>query len=164
MLSVLLGDLSFVLPSSVTPLRNSRNTVTTRRISSSAGASAGNSRTRPICSTRRSTISTSSSSVPGKGSTTVLKRRFNALESSFTPRSRLLAVAIRLKPFTAWTSLFSSGIGNDFSDRIEISVSCTSEGILVNSSTRAIFPACIASLTGPGTSAFVEGPSANRRA
>ncbi len=37
----------------------------------------------------------------GRGSTTVLKRRRRALDSSSTPRSRSLAVAITLKPRTA---------------------------------------------------------------
>ena len=59
--SVPLGDFSLVLPSAVTPLRSSRKTVTTRRISSSAGFSAGSSSARPSWATRRSTISTSSS-------------------------------------------------------------------------------------------------------
>src|SRR5437764_674936 len=72
-----LGDLSLVLPSAVTPLRSSRNTVTTRRISSSAGFSAGSCKARPRSATRRDTISTSSSSVSGVGSTTVLKRRLS---------------------------------------------------------------------------------------
>ena len=70
-----LGDLSLVLPSSVTPLRSSRMIVTTRRISSSAGRSAGSSSARPSCSVRRLTIFTSSSSESGTGKTTVLNRR-----------------------------------------------------------------------------------------
>ena len=58
-----------------------------------------------------------------------------------TPRSRSLAVAITLKPWTAWTSSSSSGIGSVFSDRIVISASCTSDGMRVSSSTRASLPA-----------------------
>ena len=85
-------------------------------------------------------MSTSSSGVAGSGSTTVLKRRRSALESSLTPRSRSLAVAIRLKPRTAWTSWPSSGIGRVFSDRTVMSVSCTSAGMRVSSSTRAVMP------------------------
>ena len=41
------GDLILVLPSAVRPLRSSRKMVTTRRISSRAGGSAGISRARP---------------------------------------------------------------------------------------------------------------------
>ncbi len=81
-----------------------------------------------------------------------------------TPRSRSLAVAITLKPWTAWTSSSSSGIGSVFSLRIVISASCTSDGIRVSSSTRAIFPDSIARKTGPGTSASRLGPSASSRA
>ena len=92
--SVPVGDFSFDLPSSVLPSRSSRNTVTMRRISARAGGSAGRSSARPIDSTRICTIETSSSSVAGVGSTTVLKRRFSALDISLTPRSLLLAVAI----------------------------------------------------------------------
>ena len=43
--------------------------------------------------------------------TTVLKRRLSADDSSLTPRSRLLAVAMTLKPLRAWTSVLSSAIG-----------------------------------------------------
>lgn len=53
----------------------------------------------------------SSSSLAGSGRITVLKRRFKALDSSFTPLSRLLALAMTLKPRVACTSLFNSGIG-----------------------------------------------------
>ena len=60
--SVPVGDLSLVRPSSVRPLRNSRNTVTTRRISSSAAGTSGSASDRPSCATRRATISTSSTS------------------------------------------------------------------------------------------------------
>ena len=93
-----MGDLSLVRPSSVTPPRSSRKTVTTRRISSAPRGAAGRSSERPSWSTRRATMSTSSSTLAGSGSTTVLKRRRSALDSSLTPRSRSLAVAMRLKP------------------------------------------------------------------
>ena len=96
--------MSLVRPSAVTPSRSSRKTVTTRRISSTPSGAAGRSSERPIWSTRRETMSTSSSGVAGSGSTTVLNRRRSALDSSLTPRSRSLAVAMRLKPRTAWTS------------------------------------------------------------
>ena len=158
------GDLSFVRPSSVTPARSSRKIVTTRRISSSARVAGGSSSVAPTASRRSRTISTSSSALSGSGSTTVLKRRRIALERSLTPRSRSLAVAITLKPWTAWISSSSSGIGSDFSDRIVISASCTSDGIRVSSSTRASLPASIARYTGPGTSASRDGPSASSRA
>ena len=69
-----------------------------------------------------------------------------------------------LKPLTACSSPPSSGIGSVFSDKMVISASCTSEGIRVSSSTRAIFPAPIARITGPGTIASRDGPSAISRA
>lgn len=56
-------------------------------------------------------MSTSSSSVSGNGRMTVLKRRFSALERSFTPLSLLLAVAMMLNPRMACTSLFRLGDG-----------------------------------------------------
>ena len=94
----------------------------------------------------------------------MLNRRRSALDSSLTPRSRSLAVAITLKPLRACTSVFSSGTGSVFSDRIVISASCTSDGIRVSSSTRAIAPVRIARMTGLGTSAASVGPSASSRA
>ena len=162
--SVPLGIFSAVRPSAVTPLRSSRNTVTTRRISSCPAGTAGSSRATPSSPTRRVTISISSSIVAGSGSTTVLKRRRSAALRSFTPRSRSLAVAMTLKPLTACTSLFSSGIGRVFSDSTVTSASCTSDGRRVSSSTRAIEPVCIARMTGLSTSAARLGPSASRRA
>ena len=69
-----------------------------------------------------------------------------------------------LNPPTACSSLPSSGIGSVFSDKMVISASCTSEGIRVSSSTRAIWPAAIARMTGPGTMASRDGPSAISRA
>src|SRR5207237_876389 len=77
----------------------------------------------------------------GSGSTTVLKRRLSAADSSLTPRSRLLAVAMTLKPLIAWTSSPSSATGRAFSERIVISASCTSAGIRVSSSIRTSLPA-----------------------
>ena len=81
-----------------------------------------------------------------------------------TPLSRLLAVAITLNPWRACTSSSSSGIGSVFSDRIEISASCTSAGIRVSSSIRTSAPCSIARITGLGTSAPRVGPSASSRA
>jgi hypothetical protein len=69
-----------------------------------------------------------------------------------------------LKPLTACTSPPSSGIGSVFSERIVISVSWTSEGTRVSSSTRAMLPVSIARITGLATRAAGEGPSASRRA
>ncbi|CAM5655797.1 hypothetical protein SGRIM128S_03232 [Streptomyces griseomycini] len=125
---------------------------------------AGRSRERPIWSTRRETMSTSASGVSGSGSTTVLKRRRRALDRSLTPRSRSLAVAIRLKPRTACTSWPSSGIGRVFSDRMVMSVSWTSAGMRVSSSTRAVIPSAMARITGLGTRASRLGPWASSRA
>ena len=100
--SVELGDFRrTVLPSSVWPFLSSRKICTTRRTSCSAGGSAGSCSARPCSVTRLVTICTSSSCEAGTGSTTVLKRRFKALDSSFTPLSRLLAVAMTEKPGTA---------------------------------------------------------------
>ncbi len=155
------GDLSFVRPSVVTPSRSSRKTVTTRRISAIPSGAGGRSSERPIWSTRRDTMSTSASGVAGSGSTTVLKRRRRALDSSLTPRSRSLAVAIRLNPRTACTSWPSSGTGSVFSDRTVISASWTSAGIRVSSSTRAVMPSAIARMTGLGTRASRLGPRAS---
>ena len=94
----------------------------------------------------------------------MLKRRRSALERSLTPRSRLLAVAITLKPFSAWTSVPSSGTVIVFSERIVISPSWTSDGIRVSSSIRTSAPSRIAVITGLGTSACGPGPSASSRA
>jgi hypothetical protein len=69
-----------------------------------------------------------------------------------------------LKPWRARTSLFSSGTGSVFSERMVMSASCTSEGMRVSSSTRAILPSSIACLTGLETSAAIDGPSASSRA
>ena len=87
-----------------------------------------------------------------------MKRRFKALESSFTPLSRLLAVAMTEKPGTAWNSMPSSGTGKVFSDSTVIKVSCTSAGMRVSSSIRAILPSFMALTSGLGISAFSDGP------
>ena len=102
--------------------------MTTRRISSAAAGTSGRASAAPSSATRRATIVISSSAVAGSGRTTVLNRRRRALDSSLTPRSRSLAVAIRLKPRTAGTSVSSSGTGSTFSERIVTSASCTSDG------------------------------------
>ncbi len=81
-----------------------------------------------------------------------------------TPLSRLLAVAMTLKPGLAWTSSSSSGTGRLFSERMVISASCTSAGMRVSSSTRTSAPVSIARMTGLGTSASRVGPSASSRA
>ena len=159
--SVDVGDLICVLPSSVLPLRSSRKICTMRRTSFSAGGSAGSCSARPISPTRLTTIATSSSSLAGTGNTTVLKRRFSAAESSLTPLSRLFAVAMTEKPRTACTSLPSSGMGKVFSDSTVIKLSCTSAGMRVSSSTRAILPVRIACIIGLGTRAFSDGPLAS---
>ena len=155
------GALTAVRPSAVTPDRSSRNTVTTRRISSSAAGTSGSSRAPASSATRVATMRTSSSISAGSGSTTVLNRRRSAEESSLTPRSRSLAVAMTLKPLTAWTSWPSSGTGSVFSDSTVISASWTSLGIRVSSSIRARPPVRIAVITGDGTSAPAVGPSAS---
>ena len=93
-----------------------------------------------------------------------MKRRLRAEDRSLTPLSRLLAVAMTLKPWTAWTSVSSSGTGSVFSERIEMRASWTSAGMRVSSSIRTRLPVCIARMTGLGTSAASEGPSARRRA
>jgi hypothetical protein len=93
-----------------------------------------------------------------------LKRRINAEERSFTPLSRLFAVAMTLKPRRAWISIPSSGTGSVFSESIVMSVSCTSLGMRVSSSTRASFPSRMAWNIGLGTRARSDGPSARSRA
>ena len=163
-LRVAVGDLSLSLPSSVRPERSSRKMVTNRRISSLGTLASANSRALPNWFTLVCTISTSSSRLLGRGNTTVLKRRCKALESSFTPRSRSLAVAMMLKPRVACTSVLSSGMGKVFSERIVIKASCTSDGMRVSSSIRTNWPCCMPCITGLGTKARSEGPSAKRRA
>ena len=76
------------------------------------------------------------------GIRTKLNRRLSAEDRSLTPRSRLLAVAMMEKPGLAKTMLSSSSSGMEtyFSDRIEISASCTSLVERVSSSNRPITP------------------------
>src|SRR5690349_23535001 len=52
----------------------------------------------------RSTLFPYTTLFRSSGRTTVLKRRRMAEESSLTPRSRSLAVAMTLKPWMAWRS------------------------------------------------------------
>src|SRR6185437_12812936 len=59
--SVPLGDLTLARPSSVTPWRSSRKTVTTRLISSAPCGVSGKPIERPSSATRRATMSTSCS-------------------------------------------------------------------------------------------------------
>ena len=162
--SVPVGTLSLVFLSAVKPLRSSRKMVTIRVISSSAGCSTGNFMVFSKLATRRRTISVSSCKLAGSGKITVLKRRLSALDKSFTPLSRLLAVAITLKPRMACTSVFNSGMGMAFSDKMVMSVSCTSAPIRVSSSIRAILPCFIARITGVSTKALSLGPLANNSA
>ena len=61
-----------------------------------------------------------------------------------TPLSLVLAVAIRENPFLAGTSIPSSGTEMRFSDKMEISASCTSEAHLEISSTLAMVPVSMA--------------------
>src|SRR5690606_40327765 len=86
------------------------------------------------------------------GMRTKLKRRLSADDRSLTPRSRLLAVAMTEKPGLAKTMLSSSSSGIDtyFSDRIEMSASCTSLVARVSSSNRPITPCSIAVMIGDG--------------
>ena len=94
----------------------------------------------------------------------MLNRRLSADDSSFTPRSRSLAVAMTLKPCRAWTSSSSSGMGRVFSDRMVMRASCTSDGMRVSSSIRATAPRSMARMTGLATTAARDGPSARSRA
>ena len=88
----------------------------------------------------------------------MLNRRLSADDRSLTPLSRLLAVAITLKPGRACTSESSSGMGSVFSDRMVMRASCTSAGMRVSSSMRTSEPASMARITGPGTSAAAARP------
>ena len=69
-----------------------------------------------------------------------------------------------LKPLVAWTSVSSSGTGSVFSERMVMRASWTSDGMRVSSSTRASRPSRMARITGLGTRAAIDGPSASRRA
>jgi len=81
-----LGDFSLVLPSALT-----RSAVREDRYDAAdllQGWRFGREfQGAPMLVARRWTMSTSSSMVAGSGSTTVLKRRRSALDSSLTPRS-----------------------------------------------------------------------------
>ena len=66
-----------------------------------AGGLSGSSNTLPNEATRFCTMLISSSKLSGTGKITVLKRRLSAEDNSLTPLSRLLAVAITLKPLIA---------------------------------------------------------------
>jgi len=78
--------------------------------------------------------------------------------------SRLLAVAMTLKPRWASTAELSSGIGSVFSDNTVIRVSCTSEPMRVSSSSRTMVPSSMARISGVGTSASRDGPLARSSA
>src|SRR5262249_20696024 len=86
------------------------------------------------------------------GIRTKLNRRLSAEDRSFTPRSRLFAVAMMEKPGWANTmlSVSSSGMETYFSDRIEISASCTSLVARVSSSNRPTTACSIAVMIGDG--------------
>ena len=100
----------------------------------------------------------------------VRQRHDNGVETSTERRGQLVDAFVAVvgggyhigsKSLGFWPS---SGIGRVFSDRIVISASCTSAGIRVSSSIRAIEPCSIATITGEGTSACGLGPSASSRA
>ncbi len=151
---------TFCLRSSVSPFLSSLNIVHTFSIISSSGSEAFKSRFPESCVTLVFTISISDSRFAGAGSITILKRRFNAADISLTPLSLVLAVAITENPFLAGTSSASSGTDMRFSERSEISASCTSEAQREISSTRAIVPSSIALNTGLLSIASNEGPFA----
>ncbi len=94
-----------------------------------------------------------------------LKRRLSAADISETPRSRMFAVAITVKPGAAAAVAYgvpvSSGTAIRRSERIETSASCTSGRQRVISSTRATRPARMAARTGESTSASSLGPFAS---
>ena len=105
-------------------------------------------------------MSISVSRSAGVGSTTMLNRRFRAADMSFTPRSRVLAVAMMEKPRCAGTSVASSGTEIRFSESSEIIASCTSEAQRVISSKRARLPDSIARKIGLLISDSWLGPRA----
>ena len=74
----------------------------------------------------------------------MLNRRFRAADISLTPLSRVLAVAMTENPLTAGISRPSSGTLSRFSDKMEISASCTSLAQREISSTRAMEPVSMA--------------------
>jgi hypothetical protein len=81
----------------------------------------------------------------------VVNRRRNADESSSTPLSRSLAVAMTLKLLMAWTRHRDRGAAGSF--RTGESASWTLEGIWASSSMRAMVPVSMAPITGDGTGA-----------
>ena len=155
---------TFCPPSNVSPFLSSRNTVQTLRTASSSGRAAGRRSCAESCFTRLSTISTSASRFFGLGKITMLKRRFSAADISFTPLSRVFAVAISEKPRAAACSRFNSGIETRFSESREMRASCTSGAQREISSNRAILPSSIARKIGVFTSARSLGPSAIKSA
>ena len=102
--SVPVGTLSVVRPSAVTPSA-ARGTPGPPGVPPPAPAARpAAAAPGPARATRRLTISISTSALSGSGSTTVLNRRFSALDISLMPRSRSFAVATSVKPATACTS------------------------------------------------------------
>ena len=96
-----------------------------------------------------------------------LNRRFRAALISFTPRSRVFAVAITLNPAMAnrlRLSSGSSGTAITRSLRTDRSTSCISSGQRVNSSNRTTLPSRIPRNSGAGTSDRSLGPSARSSA
>src|SRR5262245_62725801 len=98
-------------PSEVRALRSSRKVVT-----SSSATSAGSVASTPArCNSRVVSCCTSAISCSKRsmgGTVSKLKRRLSAALISFTPRSRVFAVAMTLKPWAAYSvrpSPFSSG-------------------------------------------------------
>ncbi len=79
---------------------------------------------------------------------------------SLTPRSRVLAVAMIEKPLLAGTSVASSGTEMRFSERMEMSASCTSAAQRVISSKRASVPDSMARKIGLLMRASWLGPLA----
>ena len=91
---------------------------------------------------------------------TMLNLLFSADDISFTPLSRVFAVAIMENPFFAATSSESSGMDMRFSERMEMRASCTSLAQLDISSNLAIVPVSIALYIGLLTSDSNDGPFA----
>ena len=156
--------LSLILPSSVTPPRSSRKIVTTRRISSSAGRLGGQLERAPDLGHPLRDDLDLLLGLSGSGRTTVLKRRLSALRQLVDALVAVVGGGDDVEARAPAPRCSSSGIGSVFSDRMVISVSCTSVGMRVSSSTRAILPASIARIIGLGTSACSGGPSASSRA
>ena len=150
---------------SVTPSRSSRKIVTTRRISSAAAGTSGRPRRAPSSATRRATMAISSSALAGSGSTTVLNRRRSAPDSSLTPRSRSLAVAIEVEAVHGRDLGVQLGhgqhlLGQDRDERVLHLGRHAGELLDAHRAGRSASPR----YTGLGTSAASLGPSASRRA